>query len=373
VLKSGSDRQKLWLRRQDGERVWNNGDFRGKSAEEFAVGLNIDSRLRRTWGGRLQIAADGFAGVDEIDPGDSPMAAKECTGDVRKISEAAGGAAEDETNITAIQRSAGSKFIEHSAEMADANAEKFCEFGALGMIGTGFGVLHLKARHDIGEPEAPGLGVIGGHAQALLGSGLKLVEKVSVHSDSGRNDEKTNAGVALEIAVLNPTERDTARIGVESGLGGSGDVRRQSEVVGQRVCRAHRQNREGDRAIRQDLNDVVDGAVAAAGENGIASGEYGLASHFFGMRAGMSQDQAGFHPGMAQQGKDGLQFRLAPVAASAGIRVVEQGCLAHGGSKMDCTLSLFGLIFSHRVDQMREADAHHFLPDQHAVLFRDAA
>ena len=45
----------------------------------------------------------------------------------------------------------------------------------------------------------PGFGVVGGHAHALLGSGVEFVEKMSIDSDAGGDDEITRAGIALEI------------------------------------------------------------------------------------------------------------------------------------------------------------------------------
>jgi len=47
--------------------------------------------------------ADGSADVGQIDAGHPPMAAEECAGDVGKISGAAGGAAEDEAEIVAVE------------------------------------------------------------------------------------------------------------------------------------------------------------------------------------------------------------------------------------------------------------------------------
>src|ERR1035438_7956470 len=106
--------------------------------------------------------------------------------------------------------------------MADADAEKFGEMGALGMVRTSFcqtgcgrtgfgqtsfGVLDLKARHGISEPEMPCLGVVGGHAEAMLGSGVEFIEKVGVDSDAGGDDEVTGAGLPFEILVLNVAQR----------------------------------------------------------------------------------------------------------------------------------------------------------------------
>src|SRR5580692_2363616 len=167
------------------------------------------------------VLADGFASVDEIDAGDGPMAAKERAGHVRKISDAAGGSTENEADIVAIKRCARSELAKHSAEMTDADTQKFCKSGLLLMVRTGFPVLHLKARHAIGEPEMPRLGVVGGHTQAMLGSGMQFIEKVSIDSDSCSDHEVTRARLPFEILVLSPAQRYPARRGADHGFRGA--------------------------------------------------------------------------------------------------------------------------------------------------------
>lgn len=123
--------EKLFCRRkQESERIWNDGNLDRKSAEEFAVGFDVDFAVRRTlpFG---QVLADGFGGVGEIDAGHLPGAAEECAGDIGKISETAGGAAEYEAEVIAVERCAGSQFPQHSAKMANADPEKFRDVGGL--------------------------------------------------------------------------------------------------------------------------------------------------------------------------------------------------------------------------------------------------
>ena len=113
-------------------------------------------------------------------------------------------------------------------------------------------------------------------------------------------------------------------------LSGCGDIHGQSKIVRQRISRAHGQNRECDASIGKHLDDVVDGTVAAAGENGVTSGEHGLTGLFLGMCTGVSEDEAGFDTSLAEHCKRGIQLGLAPIVAATGIGVIKQSCLAHG-------------------------------------------
>ena len=70
-----------------------------------------------------------------------------------------------------------------------------------------------------------------------------------------------------------------------------------SESVG----RSHGQNRERDAGVRQHLNDVVDGAVASAGKDGVIAGRNGLSQLFFRVNAGAGENQFGLDVGTAEQ------------------------------------------------------------------------
>jgi hypothetical protein len=261
----------LFYWRQKSKRVRNDGDFDRKSAEKFAVGLDVDFGLRRIlrFG---QVLADSFAGMGEIDARHLPMAAEDCAGYVGQISETTGGSAEYEANIIAIERCAGSEFPQHSPEMADADSEKFSEVGALRMVRTGFGELDLKLRHGIREPEMPGFRVVGGHAQAMFGSGVEFIEKVGVDSHTGGHDEVAGAGLSFEIVILNAAQGHAPRRSGESGPRGAGDIHGQAKIVGERVGGTHGKNCKRDVGSGEHLDNVVDGAIAAAAENGVTSG-----------------------------------------------------------------------------------------------------
>jgi hypothetical protein len=49
------------------------------------------------------------------------------------------------------------------------------------------------------------------------------------------------------------------------------DIHRETKVVRQRVSRAHGQNRKRGAGVCQHLDQVMNGAVTAAGEDGVAA------------------------------------------------------------------------------------------------------
>jgi hypothetical protein len=179
----------------------------------------------------------------------------------------------------------------------------------------------------------------------LLDVFVKFVEEMGVNADAGGDDEVASLRFALHIQVLDAAECYAARCGVKGGRGRGDDIHGQSQVVGERVGRTHGQDRERDLSVHQHLDNVVNGAVTTAGKDGVAAREDGLPRLFLGMSAGMSKDEIGFDACIAQQSEHGFQFRLAPLA-SAGIRVVEQSCLAHSLAEGGLYLSGFSLLMN---------------------------
>ena len=114
------------------------------------------------------------------------------------------------------------------------------------------------------------------------------------------------------------------------GLGRVDYFERKIEIVREGVGRAHGQNGQRGGRVGEDLSDVVDGAVAAAGEDGVATGVDRAAGFFDGVMGRFSGNQIGFHGSVSKHGERGFQFPLALLAA-AGFRVVEQRGLAHSG------------------------------------------
>ncbi len=168
------------------------------------------------------------------------------------------------------------------------------------MVRAGFGVLHAKTRHGISEPEMPCFRVVGGHAQAMLGSGVEFIEEVSVDSNSGGDDEVAGAGLPFEILILNASQGYAPGCGGEGGPRGAGNIHGQAEIVGQRVSGAHGKNGERNASRGEHLDDVVDGAIAAAGENRVTSVEHGLPGFLFSVGAGVREDEVGFDPRVTQ-------------------------------------------------------------------------
>ena len=175
----------------------------------------------------------------------------------------------------------------------------------------------------MGEPKLPGFCVVGGHAHALLGAGVEFVEEVSIHAGACRDDEEARAGVAFEIQILDAAECNPAGHGVQSGLRRCCDIHGQAEVVRERIGRAHGQNREGDAGVRQHLDHVVNGAVSAAGKDGVTTCEHGLPRLLLGVSARVGEDELSLDVGAAEQRQHGFQLGLAPRAAAAGVRVIE--------------------------------------------------
>ena len=101
------------------------------------------------------------------------------------------------------------------------------------------------------------------------------------------------------------------------------DIHWQAEVVGESVGRAHGQNRESSAGIRQHLNNVVDGAIAAAGKDGVETRKDGFPRLLLRMGTRVGEDELGFDVCPAQQRQRGFQLRLAPSAAAAGFGVIE--------------------------------------------------
>lgn len=103
--------------------------------------------------------------------------------------------------------------------------------------------------------------------------------------------------------------------------------------MSERVRRAHGQHGEGTRGIGEYLNDVVDGAIAAAGEDGVTSGENGLTGMFESVGAGMRENEFGVDACAPQQSEHRFQLLLAAHSVATGVGVEEQDCLAHGLSR----------------------------------------
>ncbi len=169
----------------------------------------------------------------------------------------------------------------------------------------------------------PGFGVVSGHAHTLLGPSAELVEKMGIYACPCRDDEEAGAGLAFKIETLYAPQSNPARRGMESGPRRRCDIHGQAEIVGEGVSRAHGENPQGSAGIRQHLDKVVDGAIAAAGEDSVEARQDGLPGLLFGMGARVGEEELGFDVCAAQQRQRGFQLRLAPRVAAAGFGVIE--------------------------------------------------
>ena len=151
----------------------------------------------------------------------------------------------------------------------------------------------------------------------------RLIEEVGIHSGPGPDDEEARAGVAFEIEILHAAERNATGHGMKSGTRRYSNIHGQTEVVRQRVGRAHGQNREGSASVRQHLDHVVDGAVAAAGKHRVTTRQNGLPRLLLRVSTRIGEDEVGLDVCPAEQRQHGFQLRLAPHAPAAGVRVIE--------------------------------------------------
>src|SRR5579872_5719612 len=98
----------------------------------------------------------------------------------------------------------------------------------------------------------------------------------------------------------------------------------------QGVCRPHRQDTERDLCSCQHLNNVMNCPVAAAGKDCVCAERDRSARLVVRMLRGIGGQEFCFDAAGAQNLYGGLQMTLPP-PASARLRVIEQGRLAHTG------------------------------------------
>jgi hypothetical protein len=124
---------------------------------------------------------------------------------------------------------------------------------------------------------------------------------MSVDTHSGGNHEITCAGIAPHVGIAYAAERDAARGRLQRSFCSGRNFHGKIQVVRERVRGAHRQNRHCGRRVGENLSDVVDGAIAAAGEDRVATGVDGAASFFHGVMGRFSGNQVGFHAAVSQR------------------------------------------------------------------------
>src|ERR1700741_2684610 len=100
---------------------------------------------------------------------------------------------------------------------------------------------------------------------------------MSIDADAGGDHEIAGAGVAVNIGVGDAAKSDAAKRGTQAGLRGTSYVERNAKIVCECIGGADGQDRQRSVRIGEDLDDVVDGAVASTGENRVTAGRDGAA------------------------------------------------------------------------------------------------
>ena len=100
---------------------------------------------------------------------------------------------------------------------------------------------------------------------------------MGVDANAGSDREVTRGALAVEIFILDAAERNATDVAFHRDFSGRTRTQRNSEIVCQGVCGAKGKNGQRDWRTGQSLNDIVNGAIAATGKNGIASGSHGTA------------------------------------------------------------------------------------------------
>ncbi len=290
-----------------------------------------------------------------------------------EVGVAAGGAAHDGAEVGAVERCSGDEFAQDVAEEADSYGEKFGEQGALGRAGA-VGVVNLEAAHIVGGPELPGFEVVGSHASAILEFGGEFVEEVGVDPDAGGDDEVAGGGLAVEVFVLDAAKGNAAEGSGDGGFGGVAGAKRDAEVVSESVGGAEGENGESDGGAGESLNDVVDGAIAAAGEDGVAASGNGAAGVVGGFVAGAADGEFGADSGGLDDADGVVEFGVALFAAAAGVGIEEDSGSAHASAGSALSSALVGFPFSVLVSLLSLTHAplphaeHRFLWDRVSSL-----
>jgi hypothetical protein len=142
-----------------------------------------------------------------------------------------------------------------------------------------------------------------------------------------------------------PGPRDTANwdtpdFALDGGVRSGAGAERNSEIMRESIRGAEGQNGERDGRAGQSLNDVVDGAIASAGKDGITAGGDGTASAVVCLLAGAANGKLGANSGGLDDadGMAELGVALFSTAARVGI---EQNCgFAHASDKFRLEFNL---------------------------------
>src|ERR1700687_1862461 len=138
-----------------------------------------------------------------------------------------------------------------------------------------------------------------------------------VHTNSGGDGEEARGGLAVEVLILNSTERDTPKLPINCYLSGGTGAERSCQVVGESIGGAERENGEGNGRPGQSLNDIMDRAIAPAGKDGVTSGRHSTPGVVGCFRTGAAHGKLGADAGRLDDANGMVQFRVALLSTSA--------------------------------------------------------
>jgi hypothetical protein len=183
-----------------------------------------------------------------------------------------------------------------------------------------------EARESVAKNFARALPPVGQDADAGFQSEINRIDNHAVRTGTGHGEK-----IALAIGLLKgsrQTESDFANLGVDEAARGARDVPREIEFLSENIGGASGKKRQRNAVaigiIGQAIDDFVERAIAAAGDDELTPVTHGLLSYFRSVsRAG------GFGKiGLDTVGGENLA-RLVdqpppPIAAIAGVGVVDQ-------------------------------------------------
>ncbi len=180
----------------------------------------------------------------------------------------------------------------------------------------------MEARHRTAElPQAAV--PVGELAQSALEVQIEFVNDARVEAHAGHENEVPAGLFGLSFRESD-AERNANRHGVQKLARGVIGPVRESDFVGQNVRRPGGQNSERNVRSGDPVDDFVDGAVAARGENQIAAAFHGLRGQFAGaLRAGRGE-KFDLRARLLEDMNGLIQTRASRPFQSAGKRVVDE-------------------------------------------------
>ena len=181
----------------------------------------------------------------------------------------------------------------------------------------------------MGQPQSRRFGIVGDHAQVALDQRVQLVEQMRIRADAGGDREEAGAALAFKIGIFHAAQGNAPGRCSQKGAGRARRRKRQPKIVSQCVGGSQGNDAQGGIASDHALEDVMGGAIAATGNDGVTSAGDGLARLF--ARVGLAPRGLCRYldPGLAQHRQCRFNVRQPPRAAAARQRVVEKSRLAH--------------------------------------------